>query len=144
MPDRLEKSFLNVHRSKTAATHNFHARCAIFVRHFTARRYAKQEKYFRSLGHTANVGIFIQRYVHRLFFAVTKYRHCDNFALFFAVQDIDIIVGKINVDSEGALAATFGIDSIPTLVIVKGGEIAGKLVGLNSKTLVLSFIDKTI
>ena len=56
----------------------------------------------------------------------------------------DIIVGKINVDSEGALAATFGIDSIPTLVIVKGGEIARKLVGLNSKTLILSFIDKTI
>ena len=56
----------------------------------------------------------------------------------------DIIVGKINVDSEGALAATFGIDSIPTLVIVKGGEVAGKLVGLNSKAFVLGFIDKTI
>ena len=56
----------------------------------------------------------------------------------------DIIVGKINVDSEGALAATFGIDSIPTLVIVKGGEVAGKLVGLNSKAFVNGFIDKTI
>ena len=56
----------------------------------------------------------------------------------------DIIVGKVNVDVEGALAITFGIDSIPTLVIVKNGEIAGKLVGLNSKTFVNAFIDKTI
>ena len=56
----------------------------------------------------------------------------------------DIIVGKINVDVEGALAVTFGIDSIPTLIIVKGGEVAGKLVGLNSKTIVNGFIDKTI
>ena len=56
----------------------------------------------------------------------------------------DIIVGKINVDVEGALALTFGIDSIPTLVIVKNGEVAGKLVGLNSKTFVNAFIDKTI
>ena len=56
----------------------------------------------------------------------------------------DIIVGKINVDNEPALAATFGIDSIPTLIIVKKGEIAGKLVGYNSKTIVDSFIDKTI
>ena len=56
----------------------------------------------------------------------------------------DIIVGKINVDVEGALALTFGIDSIPTLVIVKNGEVAGKLVGLNSKTFVNAFIDKTL
>ena len=56
----------------------------------------------------------------------------------------DIIVGKINVDSEGALAATFGIDSIPTLVIVKNGEVAGKLIGYNSKTIVNTFIDKHI
>lgn len=56
----------------------------------------------------------------------------------------DIIVGKINVDVEGALALTFDIDSIPTLVIVKNGEVAGKLVGLNSKTFVNAFIDKTL
>ena len=56
----------------------------------------------------------------------------------------DIVVGKINVDDEPKLAVSFGIDSIPTLIIVKNGEIAGKLVGYNSKTIVESFINKTI
>lgn len=56
----------------------------------------------------------------------------------------DIIVGKINVDNEGQLAVTFGIDSIPTLVIVKNGEVAGRLIGYNSKTIVNTFIDKHI
>lgn len=56
----------------------------------------------------------------------------------------DISVGKINVDTEGQLAMMFGIDSIPTLIVVKNGEVAGKLVGLNSKTIIESFIDKHI
>lgn len=56
----------------------------------------------------------------------------------------DIFVGKINVDDEPKLAVSFGIDSIPTLIIVKNGEIAGKLVGYNSKTIVETFINKTI
>ena len=56
----------------------------------------------------------------------------------------DIKVGKIDVDKESPLCAHFGIDSIPTLIIFKNGEAAGKLVGLNSKAFVLGFIDKTI
>lgn len=56
----------------------------------------------------------------------------------------DIVIGKINVDNEGQLATVFGIDSIPTLIIVKNGEVAGKLIGYNSKTIVNTFIDKTI
>lgn len=56
----------------------------------------------------------------------------------------DVKVGKVNVDNEQQLAVTFAIDSIPTLVIVKNGEIAGKLVGLNSKTIIETFIDKHI
>ena len=56
----------------------------------------------------------------------------------------DIKVGKINVDNEQQLAMIFGIESIPTLVLVKNGEIAGKLVGLNSRAIIESFIDKHI
>ncbi len=56
----------------------------------------------------------------------------------------DIKVGKINVDVEQELCVKFEIDSIPTLIILKKGEIAGKLVGYNSKTIVETFIDKTI
>ena len=53
-------------------------------------------------------------------------------------------VGKINVDVEQKLAMSFGIDSIPTLIIVKDGNVARKLVGYNSKTIVETFINKTI
>lgn len=56
----------------------------------------------------------------------------------------DIVVGKINVDDEPKLAVSFGIDSIPTLIIVKNGEIAGKLIGYNSKLIVEGFINKTL
>ena len=53
-------------------------------------------------------------------------------------------VGKINVDVEQKLAMSFGIDSIPTLIIVKDGKVAGTLVGYNSKTITEGFIDKTV
>lgn len=56
----------------------------------------------------------------------------------------DIKVCKVNVDTEQELCVKFEIDSIPTLIILKNGEIAGKLIGLNSKTIIESFINKTI
>ena len=56
----------------------------------------------------------------------------------------DIKVGKVNVDAQQQLAVTFAIDSIPTLVLVKDGEIVGKLVGLNSKTIIETFINKHV
>lgn len=42
-------------------------------------------------------------------------------------------VGKVNVDEQSALAAKYGIMSIPTLILFKNGEIAEKTVGLRSK-----------
>lgn len=43
-------------------------------------------------------------------------------------------VGKINVDEEPQLAARFGIVSIPTVKVFRGGTLSGSLVGLRSKT----------
>ncbi len=40
------------------------------------------------------------------------------------------IVAKVNVDAEPRLAAQFGIQSIPTLVILKGGQVQQRMVGL--------------
>jgi thioredoxin 1 len=40
-----------------------------------------------------------------------------------------IVVGKINVDAESELAAQFGIISIPTLMVFKGGQVAAQKVG---------------
>ena len=38
----------------------------------------------------------------------------------------DILVCKVNVDEEEALAAQFGISSIPTIVVMKNGKITAK------------------
>ena len=53
----------------------------------------------------------------------------------------DIIVGKINVDENPELASQFGVMSIPTLVVLKGGEIANQSVGALPKAKILALID---
>lgn len=50
-----------------------------------------------------------------------------------AEYDGKVIVGKLNVDDEPELANAFEIDSIPTLMVFKNGEVAGTLVGLRKK-----------
>ena len=42
-------------------------------------------------------------------------------------------VGKVNVDEQPALAAQFGIVSIPTVMVFKGGKLTDTLVGLRPK-----------
>jgi thioredoxin 1 len=37
---------------------------------------------------------------------------------------------KVNVDEEGELAATFGVQSIPTLLFYKDGKVINKAVGV--------------
>ncbi len=46
-------------------------------------------------------------------------------------------VGKINVDEQPELAQQFGIMSIPTLVVMKNGEISAREVGVRSKQAIL-------
>ena len=53
----------------------------------------------------------------------------------------DIKVCKINVDEEQALAAKFGIMSIPTLVIFKNGNIVNKTIGVQPKSALLEMIE---
>ena len=45
----------------------------------------------------------------------------------------DVILGKVNVDEEMELAVRFGIASIPTLLVVKNGQVATKAVGYRPK-----------
>lgn len=45
----------------------------------------------------------------------------------------DVVFGKVNVDEEIALAQQFGVMSIPTLIILKKGEIVQKAVGLQDE-----------
>ena len=50
-----------------------------------------------------------------------------------AEERSDVTVGKINVDEEMELAMRFGIVSIPTLIVMKQGKEAAKLVGYRPK-----------
>ena len=52
----------------------------------------------------------------------------------------DITVAKIDVDEAGELAAAFGITSIPTLVVMKNGEIVNKAVGYRGKDGILELL----
>ena len=42
-------------------------------------------------------------------------------------------VGKVNVDEQPGLAAQYGINSIPTLMLFKNGEVVQTLIGLQPK-----------
>ncbi len=58
-----------------------------------------------------------------------------------AVQHPEIVVGKVNVDEEMSLAVTFGIESIPTLLVFKGGKLVNQGVGLMSEDKILKLIE---
>lgn len=58
-----------------------------------------------------------------------------------AEENPDIVVGKVNVDEEIGLARQFGIESIPTLLVFKNGEIVNKAVGVLPKASVLKLIE---
>ena len=52
----------------------------------------------------------------------------------------DIKVGKVNVDEESELAARFRVMSIPTLVVMKDGEIVNQSVGARPKAQILAML----
>ncbi|MBO8423671.1 MAG: thioredoxin [Firmicutes bacterium] len=57
-----------------------------------------------------------------------------------AAERGDIKVGKVNVDDESELASAFGIMSIPTLVVMKGGKVVNSSVGVRPKGDILRMI----
>lgn len=59
-----------------------------------------------------------------------------------AEENDNVVVGKVDVDNEIALAQKFGIVSIPTLVLMKNGQAVDSLVGLRSKEQILAFINQ--
>ena len=57
-----------------------------------------------------------------------------------ATERGDIKVGKVNVDEQPELAAQFGVMSIPTLVVMKGGKVANQMVGARPKSQILAML----
>ena len=51
--------------------------------------------------------------------------------------EADFKIVKVDVDVEPALAMQFGIESIPTLLVFRNGQLAGRSVGLVSKADIL-------
>ena len=57
-----------------------------------------------------------------------------------AEERSDIVVGKINVDEEMELAMEFKVASIPTLVVIKNGEVVNTAVGGRPKDAILALL----
>jgi len=55
-----------------------------------------------------------------------------------------IKVGKVNVDQNQGTAAKYGIRSIPTLLLFKGGELVEQIVGVQPKNKIVESINKVL
>ena len=51
-------------------------------------------------------------------------------------------VAKINIDDNPNIAATYGVSSIPTLMIFKNGEVIDRFVGVQPKKRLQDAIDQ--
>jgi thioredoxin 1 len=50
-------------------------------------------------------------------------------------------VAKVDIDQHQELAVQFGIQSIPTLLVFKGGKVVGQTVGLKSKAALKALVE---
>ena len=57
-----------------------------------------------------------------------------------SAEDESIVIGKVNVDDEMALAAQFGVVSIPTLVVMENGKALQTAVGYRPKEDILKLL----
>ena len=55
-------------------------------------------------------------------------------------EQSDFLVGKVNVEEEEELARSFGVISIPTLVVIKNGQVVNKAVGAKTKDQIISLV----
>ena len=53
-----------------------------------------------------------------------------------------VLVGKVNVDEEPELARRFGVMSIPTVVVLKNGQVVERLVGVRPAPAFTAALDK--
>ncbi len=56
--------------------------------------------------------------------------------------DGKLLVAKVNVDEEGAIAMKFGVSSIPTLLLFKGGQLVDKSIGYVPPQALQAFVEK--
>ena len=57
-----------------------------------------------------------------------------------SAEDESVTIGKVNLDEEMALAAKFGIVSIPTLIVMENGQAVQTAVGYRPKADILKLL----
>ena len=57
-----------------------------------------------------------------------------------AAEADGFLVGKVNVDKAPRLAEEFSVMSIPTLIVLKDGKVAGRVVGARPKEAILALL----
>ena len=58
-----------------------------------------------------------------------------------AENDDDVKIGKLNIDDSPNTAAGYGVSSIPTLLVFKGGEVVDRFVGVQPKDRIQEALD---
>ncbi len=52
-----------------------------------------------------------------------------------------VVIGKLNIDDNPEAAQQYGVSSIPTLLVFKGGQVVNKFVGVQPKTRIQTALD---
>ncbi|WP_442510236.1 thioredoxin [Novipirellula sp. SH528] len=61
-----------------------------------------------------------------------------------ASENPSVKIGKINIDDNPGIAQKFGISSIPTLLVFKGGEVSESFVGVRPKAALQQALDSSV
>lgn len=56
----------------------------------------------------------------------------------------DIVIAKMNIDDNPEIPTRFGVRSIPTLIIVKGGEVVATTMGAKPKSQMDAWINSVV
>ncbi|MBR3751440.1 MAG: thioredoxin [Clostridia bacterium] len=59
-----------------------------------------------------------------------------------AQENPQYLVAKVNVDDNPELAKAYGVVSIPTLIVMKNGEVAQKAIGAKPKAQILEMLEQ--
>ena len=53
-------------------------------------------------------------------------------------------VGKLNVDDNEEIAMKYGVMSIPTLLVIKNGNVEAKMIGVHKRETLMDALDKAL
>lgn len=59
-------------------------------------------------------------------------------------QEGKLIFAKLDIDDAAEIAEEYGVDTIPTLIIFKSGEVSGSIVAPDSKAKIEAFIEENL